>query len=127
MTLKLIKLDDGTLVEVEVSSQQVQQISGGGKFVRQVKNNLSAIEPLIVRACKSVATAWQNVRQELGQEMSIETAEVELGLNFEIGGDVYIAKSTASSNLKIKLVLKPVEPSPQRSPRTEMGSELDAP
>ncbi|NEO87716.1 MAG: hypothetical protein F6J87_26180 [Spirulina sp. SIO3F2] len=57
MTLKLIKLNDGTLVEVEVSSQQVQQISGGGKFVRQVKNNLSAIEPIIIRACTSVATA----------------------------------------------------------------------
>ncbi|MGB0561997.1 MAG: CU044_2847 family protein [Spirulinaceae cyanobacterium] len=108
MPTQLIKLDDGTLIEVVVSSEQAQPISS--TFVRKVKNRLTAIEPLLSNTCKSVALAWQNVRKELGQEMTIETAEVELGLNFEVGGDVYIAKSTASSNLTVKLVLKPVEP-----------------
>ena len=107
MITKLIKLEDGTLVEVEVTPDQAQQISGGGVFAKKVKTNLAQIQPLIINTCKSVATAWKGVHQELSQDINIEKAEVELALSFEFGGDVYIAKSTAGANLKVKLILKP--------------------
>ena len=107
MITKLIKLDDGTLVEVEVTPEQSQQISGGSVFAKKVKTNLTQIQPLIVQTCQSIATIWQDVHQELSKDLSIEQAEVELGLSFEFGGDVYIAKSTAGANFKVKLVLKP--------------------
>lgn len=41
--------------------------------------------------------------------MSIEQAEVELGLSFEGEGNLFVTKSTLGANLKIKLILKPKE------------------
>lgn len=107
MLTKLIKLEDGTLVEVEVTPDQAQQIAGGNVFARKVKTNLAQIQPIIVNACQSITAAWKDIYQELGKDVEIEKATVELGLSFEIGGDVYIAKSTAGANLKVNLVLKP--------------------
>ncbi|MEY3554464.1 MAG: hypothetical protein GPJ22_12585 [Microcystis aeruginosa LL13-03] len=107
MVTKLIKLQDGTLVEVEVTPEQVQQISGGDVFAKKVKTNLTQIQPLIIKTCQSLAAAWKDVHQELSKDLDIEQAEVELALSFEFGGDVYIAKSTAGANLKVKLILKP--------------------
>ena len=39
--------------------------------------------------------------------MEIEQAEVEVGLNFEGQGNIYITKGKGGTNLKVKLVLKP--------------------
>ena len=39
--------------------------------------------------------------------MSIEKAEVEIGLGFEAGGDVFIVKGKGKANLSVKLTLLP--------------------
>ncbi|WP_293117563.1 hypothetical protein [Okeania sp. SIO1I7] len=39
--------------------------------------------------------------------MEIEQAEVEVNLNFEGEGNLYIPKGTTGTNLKVQLVLKP--------------------
>lgn len=101
MGKKLIELEDGTLVEVEVPGEQVQEISGG--FVQRVEETFEIVHPILVRTCRPVIRAWK----ELNQEMNIEKAEVELGLSFSATGNVYITQSTACANLKIKLVLAP--------------------
>lgn len=101
MATKLIKLDDGTLVEVEAKSNEVQAIAGN--VARKVDESLDRVKPLLIRACRPVIAAWN----ELNQEMSIEQAEVELGLSFEAEGNVYIVKGTAAANLVVKLTLKP--------------------
>ena len=44
MATKLIQLEDGTLVEVEVPGDQVQQISGG--FADKVNATFDKIHPL---------------------------------------------------------------------------------
>lgn len=41
--------------------------------------------------------------------MDIERAEIELGLSFEGEGNLYVTKSSAGANLKVKLSLKPKE------------------
>lgn len=101
MATKLIELEDGLLVEVEVPEDQAQQISGG--LADRVSSTFNKIRPLLVKTCRPVAAAWQDLRREV----NIEQAEVELGLSFEGEGNLYITKSTAGANLTVKLVLKP--------------------
>ena len=91
MATQLIELDDETLVEIEVPEGQVQQISGG--FFKRVNASFANIEPLILKTCRPIATAWKNLREELGQEIAVEQAEVELGLSFQREGNLYITKS----------------------------------
>ena len=101
MATKLIKLEDGTLVEVEVPPDQAQQISGG--FADRVNETFDKVRPILVNTCRPIAAAWK----EISQEMEIEQAEVQLGLSFEGEGNLYITKSKAGANLTVKLVLKP--------------------
>lgn len=103
MATKLIKLEDGTLIEVEVPGDQIEQISGG--MADKVNSSLNKIKPILVNTCKQITAAWS----ELNQDMDIEQAEVELGLSFEGEGNVYVTKLTAGANLTIKLILKPRE------------------
>lgn len=101
MSTKLIRLEDGTLVEAQVPDDQAQQISGG--FAQRVDASFAHVKPLLLKACKPIAETWQ----ELSQEMNIEQAEVELGIGFEGEGNLYITKAKAEANLTVKLILKP--------------------
>ena len=105
MATQLIELDDETLVEVEVPEGQVQEISGG--FAKRVDATFAQIRPLILKTCRPIVGAWKDLRQELGQDMDIDRAEVDLGLSFEGEGNLYITKSKAAANITVKLVLKP--------------------
>jgi len=98
---KLIELEDGTLVEVEVSEDQIQQISGG--FADKVSSTFDKVRPILLNVCRPITEVWS----ELNKEMQVEQAEVQLGLNFEGEGNLYITKSKAGANLTVKLVLKP--------------------
>ena len=103
MATKLIELEDGTLIEVEVPGNEVQPISGG--FADKVSSTFDKIQPLLVRTIRPIAAAWQ----ELSQDMDIERAEIELGLSFEGEGNLYVTRSSAGANLKVTLSLKPKE------------------
>lgn len=103
MGTKLIRLTDGTLVEVEVAEKDVQQISG--KLAKQVQAAIDQVRPVIVNAAQSLNASWK----ELNKDMLVETAELEFGISFEAEGNVYITKATAGANLVIKLTLKPTE------------------
>ena len=101
MATQLIELQDGALVEVEVSDDQPREISGG--FAEKVDATFDKVKPLIVKACRPIVSAYR----ELNQEMTIEQAEVEIGLSFEGEGNLYITKSKAGANLTVKLLIKP--------------------
>jgi hypothetical protein len=101
MATKLIELEDGTLVEVEVPEDQAQQISS--RFADRVSTTFDKIQPILVKTCRPIAAAWK----EINQEMQIEQAEIEIGFSFEGEGNIYVTKAKAGSNLKVKLVLKP--------------------
>lgn len=100
MPTKLIELDDGVLMEIEVPKDQAVPISGGA--VDRVNATLDEIGPLLIRACKPVNAAWQ----ELSREIQIDSAQVALGVNFTGEGSLYIAKATAEANLTITLTFK---------------------
>ena len=101
MGQRLIKLEDGTLVEVEIPGEEIEEISGG--LAEKVKTTFEAVHPILVNSCRPVVKAWK----ELNQDLKVEQAEVEIGLSFTGEGNLYITKSTASANLKVKLLLKP--------------------
>ena len=86
MALELIKLEDGVLIEVENSDNHIEQISGGS--ANQLDKNIDIVMPLL----KRVISPLKNTFDELNKDMSIEKAEVEIGLGFEAGGDVFIVK-----------------------------------
>jgi len=100
MTTQLIRLNDETLVEVEIASGITEPISGGS--ARRVDATFDEIAPLLVKTCRPIAAAWT----EISQIAKIDSAEIELGLSFEAEGNLYIAKSKAGANLKVKLTLK---------------------
>jgi len=101
MPTRLIELEDGTLVEVEVSSEEAQEISGG--LAEKVGTTFDKIKPILINTCRPIASTWQ----EISRHMQIEQAEIELGLSFEGEGNLFVTKSKAAANLTVKLVLKP--------------------
>jgi hypothetical protein len=101
MGSKLIKLDDETLVEIEVSDDEIAEISYRG--ARHVSASLDRVKPILLKACRPIAEVWR----ELNQDVQIAQAEVEIGFSFEGEGNIYITKAKASSNIKVKLILKP--------------------
>ncbi len=103
MTTKLIKLEDGILVEVEATENDVQQIDGS--MAKRVDTAIDAIKPLIVKAARSIGSVWR----ELDKDLSLEQAEIEFGVSFEGEGNFYITKAKGGANLNIKLSLKPKE------------------
>ena len=100
MSTRLIKLKDGTLVEVEALPNEPQQISS--KQVKQVEENIEKINSVLVAVCQPVIASWK----ELNQQVNVEKAEVELGLSFEGQGNIDITKAKAGANITVKLTLK---------------------
>ncbi len=101
MSSKLIELEDGLLVEVEVSPDHAKQISGG--MPEQVNKAIDTVRPVLLKACRPIVSVWN----ELNQEMSINNAELELQLGFSAEGSVFLAKTSGSANLKVTLSISP--------------------
>ena len=103
MASELIKLNDGTLVEIENSDSEIEQISGG--VANSVSESIDIIAPLLKRAIAPI----KNTFDELNRDMNIEKAEVEIGLGFEAGGDIFIVKGKGKANITIKLTIVPMK------------------
>ena len=113
MATKLIRLEDGTLVEAEVPEGQAQEISGG--LADKVNKSLDTIQPLLVKICRPIVSSWK----ELAKEIQIDQAEVELGLSFEGEGNLYVTKAKAGANFTLKLTLKSLASRPHVNPPEE--------
>ena len=100
MATKLIRLQDDILVEVEAKEGEGQQISGG--FAKKVNATFSEIKGILLETCRPLADALKEVRNEV----ELEQVEVEFGLSFEAGGDIYIAKATLGANVLVRMTLK---------------------
>lgn len=102
MPSKLIELEDGTLVEIDKPTGEVQEISGGA--AERIKDaTIDRIKPIILKAAKPITEVYK----ELNRDMDVRQAEVELGLGFEAEGNLYITKAKGNANLVVKLTLVP--------------------
>ncbi|MDJ0509186.1 MAG: CU044_2847 family protein [Crocosphaera sp.] len=99
MATNLIQLEDGALVEVEVPEEKAREIAGG--YADRVNSTFEQIKPLLTKICRPIKETWE----EINKEMTIDQVEVEIGLAFELEGNLYITKSKVESNLTVKLIL----------------------
>lgn len=100
MTTKLIRLDDSTLIEVEVSEEEVQQISG--RLANKVDTTLSNMRPILLKACQPIVAAVK----DLPEVTDLERVEVEIGLGFDVEGNIYITKAGFGANVLVRMRLR---------------------
>ncbi len=100
MTSKLIKLADGTLVEVEAQGDEVQQIAGG--LAEKVDAAMGKIKPVLLKTCQPIVAAVKELREDI----DIEKVEIEVGLSFDIEGNIYVAKTNFGANVLVRMALK---------------------
>ena len=99
MPTKLIELADGTFVEAEVTPGEARPISGSE--TDKVNTSLAQVQSILVNVCQPILNAWN----ALSDQISIEQAQVELGLSFEGEGNIFITKAKASANLTVTITL----------------------
>ena len=100
MASKLIKLEDGTLVEVEAAGDEVQKISGG--LAEKVDATLNKIKPVLLKTCQPIVEAVKELREDI----DLEQVEVEVGLSFDIEGNIYVTKTKFGANVLVRMTLK---------------------
>lgn len=110
MSSKLIQLQDDVFVEVEVPQVHSQLLSGS--FADKVNANIDKIKPILTSVTKPILATWNAINQD----MLVDQAEVELGLSFDIEGNLYITKASAAANITIRLVLKPLNNQTSETP-----------
>ncbi|KIM05013.1 MAG: hypothetical protein KU29_10030 [Sulfurovum sp. FS06-10] len=104
MSKKLIELENGLLMEVDIPSSEIEMISGGSDdMISKVQSSMNTVEKMLIQSVEPI----MNVYNALNQEVTLEKAEVEIGIGFSAEGNIFIAKGNANANLKVKLVLSP--------------------
>ncbi len=100
MASRLIKLEDGTFVEVEAAGDEVQQISGGA--AEKVNATLDKIKDSLLKTCQPFVAAVKDLRKDV----DLEQVEVEVGFSFDVEGNIYITKATIGANVLVRMTLK---------------------
>jgi hypothetical protein len=100
MISKLIQLEDGTLVQVEATGNERQQISGGG--AEKVEATFDKIKPVLLNVCQPLVATVKGLRDYV----DLEQVEVEVGLSFDIEGNIYVAKTSLGTNVLVRMTLK---------------------
>jgi len=100
MATKLIRLEDGSLVEVEVSGDEVQQIAGS--LADKVDATINKIKPILLKTCQPIVAAVKDLREDV----DLEQVEVEVGLSFDAEGNIYITKAKFGANVLVRMTLK---------------------
>jgi len=105
MSKKLVEVENGLLMEVDVPQSEIEMISGGGDIVEKVESSMGRIETMLLQSVQPVINAYKT----MSQEVILEKAEVEIGIGFSAEGNIFVAKGSTNANLKVKLILKPKE------------------
>jgi len=103
MSKKLIELENGLMMEVEVPQNEIEMISGGSDMVEKVEQSMGTVEKMLLQSVKPIVNAYTL----LNEDVLLESAEVKVGIGFSAEGNVFVAKGSANANLNVKLVLKP--------------------
>jgi len=101
MATKLIRLDDGVLVEVQTDDGAPTRIAANAAADAALA--LDTVQDLLRKAVAPVTAVWG----ELNRDLTIEKVEVTLALGFEAEGNVFIARGKGSANLSFKLIVRP--------------------
>jgi hypothetical protein len=102
MSTKLIRLDDQTLVEVDGPPHEAFQVSSSA--AEKVAATLGTIQPFLLQVCAPLRAAWR----ELSRDTDVAGAAVELSFGFEAEGQLFLAKTKGSGNVKVTISFQSV-------------------
>ena len=105
MSKKLIELENGLMMEVDIPKEEIEMISSGGDVIDRVSSSMGTIETILFQSVQPIINTYNT----LSEDIIISSAEIEVGIGFSAEGNIFIAKGNANANLKVKLVLKPKE------------------
>ena len=86
MAKKLIELENGLLMEVEIpeDSDGIEPISGGnGEIVKKINESMGTVEKMLIKSVEPVVNAYN----ALNKDIVLEKAEVEVGIGFSAEGE----------------------------------------
>lgn len=98
MMVKIIKLNDGLEIEVEVDEHQALQISDNGI----VESSIDKIQTLLTKVMQPIS----NTYKELDKDINMESAKVTIGVKIGIEGNFILAKSAAGANIQVEMTLR---------------------
>lgn len=96
---KIIKLNDGLEVEIEIDENQAYEISDNGV----INSSIDQIQGLL----KKVILPFSNTYKELNKDMCIESTKITIGVKIGLEGNFILAKSSAEANIQVEMSLRP--------------------
>jgi hypothetical protein len=95
---KIIELNDGLEVEVELSENQAREIS----FNQKINSSIEDISGLLSKVIKPIS----NTFKELNKQVELSETKVTLGVKIGVEGGFILAKSTAEAHIQVEMVLR---------------------
>jgi len=99
--MKLIELDDGTYIQVDALPGEPEEVAAS--LAERVSSSFEKLAPVLMGVCDPFIDIWR----ELNAKVSMQQAELEIGLAFEGEGNLYITRTTASANVTVRLIFQP--------------------
>ena len=97
---RVITLNDGLEVEVEVDNNETSEISNDDV----VNSSIDRLQQLLSRVMQPIS----NTYRELNKDVNIESTKVTIGVKVGVEGNFILAKSSAGANIQVEMTLKPV-------------------
>lgn len=97
--IKVIKLDDGLEIEVEVDDDQPMEISN---HRGAVSSSINDIQSLLTKVMQPIS----NTYKELDKNMSIDAAKVTVGVKVGVEGNFILAKSSVGAHIQVEMTLR---------------------
>jgi hypothetical protein len=110
MATKFLELKDGVIVEIGGPSDIREEMHTS--TAERVDTTMDMVGSMVSRILRPIGDAFRGLYDTLDVPIALEAAEVELGLSFSAEGSLFVAKSKAEGNLKVKVTFKPVKQPP---------------
>ena len=95
---KVVKLNDGLEVEIEIDESQARHIS----FDKKIDTSIEDISDFLSKIIKPIS----NTYKELNKTVIISETKVTLGVKISIEGGFILAKSTAEAHIQVEMVMR---------------------
>jgi hypothetical protein len=94
---KIITLNDGIQVEVEINENEAFEISD----TDFVDSSIDKIQLLLHKVCTPISATFN----ELEKSINVESTKVTIGVKVGVEGNFFIAKSTGEANIQVELTI----------------------
>lgn len=94
---RIITLENGLQIEVEVNENQALEISDNDF----VDSSINKIQSLLKEVCTPIASTLN----ELKDSLNLESTKITIGVKVGVEGNFFIAKSTGEAHIQVELTL----------------------